>query len=81
MCRARGCTVPCWPAKCPLGCAEKDWEGGVRVTALTKRPVRAAPGPGDKDKVPRGRTCGISEQKGRRTPREEGKPQRVAVST
>ena len=58
--------------------------GGMRkALSWLKRPACSAPRArcGDKDKLPRGTTCGISEQKGRRTPREEGKPQRAEVST
>lgn len=36
---------------------------------------------GDKGSCPRGTTCRISKQKGRGTPREEGRPQRAKVST
>lgn len=82
--RARCSTLACWPEKCPLGCAEKDWEGeNEKVSALHKEAsVLCSPGRArGQRQSPRGITRGISEQKGRRTPREEGKPPRAAVST
>lgn len=80
--RARCSTLACWPEKCPLGCAEKDWEGENEKVAAPHKEAsvlcsRAVVG-GTKTK-PQGITHGISEQKGRRTPRRKESPKGSSV--